>query len=302
LNRSDPAGCPALSARPCRLQRTPCRYHRRPRRKCIRPLSDMIAFNAGTTIHQDNFIMLHRTVFLVVMLACSSFTLLNTGLVNSARASQNNTDVPEQPAPDKIYGKVTDIIEAGGYTYAEVDTGKEKVWAAATTTPLKVGDMIAFTTEMPMQNFHSASMNRDFPIVYFVSRFIADKAGPTGTTTTMASPHGKIKPASAATPVEGINKVEGGNTIAELYTDKQKLDGKAVRVRGKVTKFTAGVMGKNWLHIRDSSSMDDLTVTTDSTAAIDAVVVIEGKLALDKDFGFGYVYPLIVEDATVTKE
>jgi len=256
----------------------------------------------SVAVFEGDFIMLHRSGVLVALLACSSFTLVNTGIINCAYADQNNTDEIQQQAPNKIYGKVTEIIEAAGYTYAEVDTGKEKVWAAASTTPLKVGDMIAFTTEMPMENFHSNSMKRDFPIIYFVSRFITDKASLTGTTTEMASPHGKIKPALTAKAVEGIHKVEGGNTIAEVYTDKQKLNGKAIRVRGQVTKFTANVMDKNWLHIRDSSTLDDLTITTDSTAAIDAVVVIEGKLALDKDFGYGYVYPLIVEDASVTKE
>jgi len=246
--------------------------------------------------------MLHRTGILVALLACSSFTLLNTGIINSANASQNNTGATQQQAPNKIYGKVTDIMEAAGYTYAEVDTGKEKVWAAATTTPIKIGDMISFTTEMPMQNFHSNALKRDFPIIYFVSRFNNNNAGQSGTNTEMASPHGKIKPAATAKAVEGINKVEGGNTIAEVYTDKQKLNGKAIRVRGQVTKFNADVMGKNWLHIRDSSTLDDLTITTDSSAVIDAVIIIEGKLALDKDFGYGYVYPLIVEDASVTKE
>ncbi len=246
--------------------------------------------------------MLHRTCFLVTLLACSSFALLSTGIINSAYADQSNTDEIQQPAPNKIYGKVTDIIDAAGYTYAEVDTGKEKVWAATSTTPLKIGEMITFTTEMPMKNFHSNSMNRDFALVYFVSRFITDKESLTETTTAMASPHGKIKPAPVVKAVEGIDKVEGGNTIAEVYTDKQKLNGKVIRVRGQVTKFTANVMNKNWLHIRDSSTLNDLTITTDSTAAIDAVVVIEGKLALDRDFGYGYVYPLIVEDARVTKE
>jgi len=255
--------------------------------------------------------MFHRTGLLVTLLACSSFVLLTAGAVDPVHASENDTGATEQPVPDKIRGKVTDVVEAAGYTYAEVDTGKEKVWAATTTTPLEIGDMIAFTTEMPMENFHSSSINRDFPIVYFVNRFITDEkspagsastAGSEGTATTTASPHDRIKPASAATPVEGIDKVEGGNTIAELYADRQPLAGKTVRVRGKVIKFTAGVMGRNWLHIRDSSTMDDLTVTTDGTAAIDAVVVVEGKLALDKDFGFGYVYPLIVEDATVAQE
>lgn len=246
--------------------------------------------------------MLNRTGFLVALFACSSFVLLGTGAINSAYAEQAGSDAIQQPAPDKIYGKVTEVIEAAGYTYAEVDTGKKKVWAAASTTPLKIGDVVAFTTEMPMENFHSNSMNRDFPIIYFVNQFITDESTSTAATTAAVAPHDKIKPASAARAVEGIDKVEGGNTIAEVYTDKQKFEGKTIRVRGQVTKFTADVMGKNWLHMRDSSTSEDLTVTTDSTVAIDDIVVIEGKLALDKDFGYGYVYPLIVQDAGVTTE
>ena len=246
--------------------------------------------------------MLHRTGALVALLAYSSFALFNTGIINCAYASQNYTGETQQQASNKISGKVTDTLEAAGYTYAEVDTGKEKVWAAASTTPLKIGDMISFTTEMPMKNFHSTSLKRDFPIIYFVSRFITDEAGLTGASSDMASPHGNIKPGPATKPVEGIDKVKGGNSIAEVYADKQTLNGKEIRVRGQVTKFTTNVMGKNWLHIRDSSTLDDLTITTSNTAAVDAVVIIEGKLALDKDFGYGYVYPLIVEDASVTKE
>jgi len=246
--------------------------------------------------------MLHRTRILAALLACSSLSLLNTGIISFAYASQNSTNEIQRQASGKIYGKVTDVLEAAGYTYAEVDTGKEKVWAAATTTPLKVGDMVAFTTEMPMQNFHSSAMNRDFPIIYFVTRFTTGDASQADAATAKTSPHGAIKSTSTATAIKGINKVEGGNTIAEIHADKQKFNGKAIRVRGQVTKYNANVMGKNWLHIRDSSTLDDLTITTANTAAIDAIVVVEGKLTLDKDFGYGYVYPLIVEDASVKKE
>jgi len=248
--------------------------------------------------------MLHRTGILAALLVWSSFTLLNIGIISFAYASQNSIDEMQKQVSGKIYGKVTDVLEAAGYTYAEVDTGKEKVWAAATTTPLNVGDMVAFTTEMMMQNFHSSTMNRDFPIIYFVNRFITDDASQADATTAMASPHGAIKSTftATATAIEGINKVEGGNTIAEIHADKQKFNGKAIRVRGQVTKYNANVVGKNWLHIRDSSTLDDLTITTANTAAIDAIVVVEGKLTLDKDFGYGYVYPLIVEDASVKKE
>jgi hypothetical protein len=249
--------------------------------------------------------MLHRAGILVTLLVGFSFSLLNTGIISFAYASQSGTEEIQQQASGKIYGKVTDVLEAAGYTYAEVDTGKEMVWAAATTTPLKVGDMVAFTTEMPMQNFHSSAMNRDFPMIYFVNRFITDDASQANATTAMASPHGAIKSTSATTAttaIQGINKVEGGNTIAEIHADKEKLNGKAIRVRGQVTKYNANIMGRNWLHIRDSSTLDDLTITTANTAAINAIVVVEGKLTLDKDFGYGYVYPLIVEDASLIKE
>lgn len=246
--------------------------------------------------------MIHRTGMLLALFACASLTLLNTGISKDAYADQDGSVDIQQQAPKKIYGKVTDIIEAAGYTYAELDTGEGKVWAAGPNTSLTIGDMIAFTTEMPMKNFHSNSLQRDFPIIYFVNRFSTDNAGPTATSKQSISPHGSSKPASAPKAVEGVNKVEGGNTIAEVYSNKEQLNGNAIRVRGKVTKFTANVMGKNWLHIRDSSSLEDLTVTTDGAATVDTVVVIEGNLAVDKDFGYGYVYPLIVEDAGVTKE
>jgi len=245
--------------------------------------------------------MLYRSRIIVALLACVSFASLNIGSITLAHAAPNSAGVQQQ-SPGKVFGKVTDILESGGYTYAEVDTGQGKVWGAATTTPLKIGDMISFTTEMPMQNFHSKSMNRDFPLLYFVSGFDTGSASQAGAATAMASPQAKAKPASTAKAVEGIGKVEGGNTIAELYTDKQKLSGQAIRVRGQVTKVTTNIKGKNWLHIRDSSTLDDLTVITSGIAAIDAIVIVEGKLALDKDFGYGYFYPIIVEDASVTKE
>ncbi len=241
--------------------------------------------------------MIRHTNFSIILLACFSLSLLNAGIINTAYATQKNTKEVQQNDPRKIYGKVTDIIDVTGYTYAEVDTGKGKVWAAGPPTPLKKGDMIAFSSQMPMQNFHSKSLGRDFPIIYFINRYVTNKE-----TSTTASPHDQIKPQQIIEPIKGIGKVEGGYTIAEIYTDKKNLNGKTIRVRGQVTKFSARIMGKNWLHIRDSSTLDDLTITTDGTIAVGDVVIAEGKLELEKDYGYGYLYPVILEDATVTKE
>lgn len=246
--------------------------------------------------------MFCRIGIVSLLFACSSFTLCNMVMIGSAYAVQGNTEGVEQSGSAKIYGKVTEVLESAGYTYAEVDTGSEKVWAATSTTTTKVGDMIAFTTEMPMRDFHSKSMNRDFPLLYFVSDFITDQSVLSATNVEQRSPHSMSKKDATAKPITGIDKVKDGNTIAEVYADQEKLNGQVIRVRGQVTKYTANVMGKNWLHIKDSSTQEDLTITSNDAATLDSVVVIEGKLALDKDFGYGYVYPLIVQDASVTTE
>jgi len=200
-------------------------------------------------------------------------------------------------AAQKIHGKVTEIIEVTGYTYAEVDTGKEKIWAAGPTTPLKTGDTISFSSDMLMKNFHSEAMGRDFPVIYFISSYSTDKGN-----SKTAIAHGQLKQKNTAKPIKGIDKAEGGKTIAQIYSNRINLKDKTIRVRGKVTKFTANILNKNWLHIRDSSTLDDLTVITDGIAAVGDIVIAEGRLELDKDFNYGYFYPVILLDSTITKE
>ena len=103
--------------------------------------------------------------------------------------------------------------------------------------------------------------------------------------------------------LKGIAKAD--QTVAEIYAKKADLSGKPVKVRGKVVKFSPDIMGKNWLHIQDGSGQvggNDLTVTTMATAKPGDTVVISGKLTVAKDFGYGYKYDVIVEDAQVTKE
>ena len=246
--------------------------------------------------------MFNRIGIMFALVGCVFSTLITAGVAGSAHAFQSNTSGGEHEQINRVHGKVTEVLNSGGYTYVEVDTGSEKVWAATSTTPVKVGDSIAFTTEMPMTNFHSKSMNRDFPLLYFVNQFISDSSKQAVSSAAPSSPHGKISNEATAMAVAGIDKVEGGNTIAEIYAEKEKFDGKMIRVRGQVTKYTANVMGKNWLHIKDSSSQEDLTITSENAAEVNSVVVVEGKLAVDKDFGYGYMYPLIVQDASVTRE
>ena len=94
-------------------------------------------------------------------------------------------------------------------------------------------------------------------------------------------------------------------TIAELFAQREALKDRSVTVRGKVVKFTAGVMGKNWIHLRDGTGTqgkdNDVTVTTLDPAAKGDVVVVQGKVALNQNIGMGTPYPIIIQDAKVMK-
>lgn len=197
---------------------------------------------------------------------------------------------------DAATGTVISTIDAGIYTYVEADTGSEKIWLAGPKTSLAQGSTITVNTSKPMRNFHSKALNRDFPVVYFVSSFSDNAADST------VLPKGHAAPAKAISLDQPIKRAEGGQTIAEIIARKQELAGKTVKVRGKVTKFTANVMNKNWIHLVDGSSEHDLTVITSDNAEVDQTIVIEGSVVLDKDFGYGYFYELLVDNAKVTVE
>jgi hypothetical protein len=123
-------------------------------------------------------------------------------------------------------------------------------------------------------------------------------------------PTGMQHPAAKPTQqidLAGIVKPEGGTTVAEVFAGKDSLAGQKVTVRGKVVKVNAGIMGKDWLHVRDGSGAEgtnDLTVTTTAKPLpkLGDIVLVTGQAALNKDFGMGYQYPVMLEDATVTIE
>lgn len=119
-------------------------------------------------------------------------------------------------------------------------------------------------------------------------------------------PHPMPAPEAAPVDVSGVVKAEGGKTVAEVFAEKDALAGKPVTLRGKVVKANAGIMGKNWIHVRDGSGAEgtnDLTVTTTTAQPnVGDTVLVTGPVTLNKDFGMGYQYDVIVEDAQVSVE
>lgn len=204
-------------------------------------------------------------------------------------------------------GTIVETIDAAGYTYVQVDTGSEKFWAAAPQFSAKAGDPVVVPDGMPMENYHSKSLDRTFDVVYFVDSVMIGGEKPA--TAAMPEGHPSMVDQSAAQPaaasVDLSNIKKAGKTVAEIFAEKDQLAGKAVEVRGKVVKYSAEIMGKNWIHIQDGTGAEgtnDLTVTTAAAAAQGDTVVISGIVTTNKDFGYGYKYDVIIEDATVKAE
>jgi hypothetical protein len=198
---------------------------------------------------------------------------------------------------------VLETMDSGGYTYARLATVEGEVWVAAPITPLEVGDQVGFTGGQQMRDFHAPSLGRTFESIWFVGSL--PKAGEEAA---VAEAHAGVGAASGAeaspeVAAGSVAAAEGGHTIAELYGKRSEFAGQQVVVAGKVVKYNAGIMGKNWIHLQDGTGEEgtnDLTVTTQATTAVGDEVLVRGVLVLDRDFGAGYRYDLIIEDASVS--
>lgn len=95
-----------------------------------------------------------------------------------------------------------------------------------------------------------------------------------------------------------------GRTVAEVITTRAELKDKTVTVHARVVKFNPAIMGKNWLHVRDGSgsaadNTNDLLITSSQPAKVGDILTMRGTVRTDKDFGYGYFYGVLVEDATL---
>ena len=94
-------------------------------------------------------------------------------------------------------------------------------------------------------------------------------------------------------------------SVASINKDKAALSGKEVAVQGKVVKVNNGIMQRNFVHVQDgsgdaASGSNNLIITSKQTAAPGQTVKVVGKVTLNRDFGMGYSYPLLIEEAVIT--
>lgn len=197
---------------------------------------------------------------------------------------------------------VKEVIQTTSYTYLKCKEEGAVYWGAIPRRDdIVEGNTYYYDSFMEMKNFPSKELDRTFDNIYFIQS-VSDQ--PYASASAM-TPDKKGSPKAADMEVENIAPVEGSTTIGELFDNKAELSGKKVKIHGQVVKFTASVMGKNWVHIQDgtnSGENNDITITTADVVKNGDIVTFEGVVTLDQDFGYGYAYEILVENAVLIGE
>jgi hypothetical protein len=227
---------------------------------------------------------------------------------NIYAADEKPTSHPEVGAVQEVAplsGKVVETMNSGGYSYVLLEQKSgEKIWVAVGEMNVAKGQSIAFKPGSEMADFESKTLKRKFDRIIFSDGPIAQD-GVKGQNESTGS---KGKVVSAAEKIK-VEKASGPNayTVSEIHKNKKNLDKKTVVIKGKVVKVSEGIMKKNWIHIQDGSGDQkkgdhNIVVTSKDVPETGAIVTVTGTLYKDKDFGSGYKYDVIVEDASIKKD
>lgn len=229
-------------------------------------------------------------VILFALTSCEETTKKSTSAVES------NFDMS---------GVIQEAIQTSDYTYCLVKDGSSEHWIAFSKAPMEVGQTIYFNQGLEMIDFNSKALDRVFPSVFFIQEVSTDPNATSSKGNSMMQLTQQSQKPQKPQIVKSdivVEKADGGISIAELFANKEKYEGKRIIVRGKVTKYNDNIMDRNWIHIQDGTDSNgdfDLTITLMETVNVGAVATFEGTITLNKDFGAGYKYDLIMEEAVV---
>ena len=203
--------------------------------------------------------------------------------------------------PGNHKAEIVEVHQANSYSYLLLEEDGNEYWIAVNKDIYEKGQVIYHLSGMEMKDFESKDLDRTFESIWFVQD-VSDE--PIYDTQEMV--RGQTEPQKPQLKKEevSIDVPEGAVTIGELYANLDAYKDMEVTVRGEVIKLNMAIMDRNWIHIQDGTGDEehfDLTVTTQHAPQKGDVVTYKGKVSVNRDFGMGYFYELILEDAVVVE-
>lgn len=239
--------------------------------------------------------LLVRVLFFLLIFGCTSSWSYGPGM-----AAPGNAPIPHTAV-------VKETMSSAGYTYIRVEEEGKTYWIALPETEVSVGEEVSFYEQMLMENFNSRTLNRTFDRILFVEAINKGNEMPTRAKAKATQNNEAVK--TANTPPSPIDQKPsvGSFTVEELFAKKDSLNGKVIELKGKVAKLSKQIMGTDWIHIEDgtgdkANKTNKIIVrTTQGDVNVGDELTAKGVLYVNKDFGHGYFYPVIVEEAIITK-
>ncbi len=232
--------------------------------------------------------------------------LLGYGMLNAKPQMTNATDA-DSAGKGIVYGKVLEKKEVMGYDYLKVDQNGTQRWVAIAKAPVNVGDRIGFDTKTVMKNFKSRGLGRTFKEIVFANEvYLPGKPAVAGSMKAVLS--NDIASVSESETSAKDFKPKPFYTVEEVHRFRKMLNGKTISVKATVYKVARQIMKRDWVHLGDGTGneqklTDDLVFTAQH-AGVQAGdhVIATGKIIVDKDFGYGYFYRVMGENAVFKKQ
>tara|TARA_B110001454_G_C12696938_1_gene424850 strand:+ start:361 stop:1071 length:711 start_codon:yes stop_codon:yes gene_type:complete len=229
------------------------------------------------------------------------FFLTTIGLLTSCKDSEKAKPTKEKTVIASVASStnthqivVIEKIAAGGYIYLKVLEKDTEYWMAIPAKKIEIGATYYYDGGMEMSKFESKSLKRTFESVIFAQGIRDKKDG------VQNIKKRTIK--KEESKVINVDKAANGIRIATLFGNPKAYQNKQVIIKGQVVKVNNGIMGVNFMHLQDGTKENgeyDVTVTSNAKFKVGEVVTIKGTVVLNKDFGSGYVYDVLVEKAVV---
>ncbi|MCF6296645.1 MAG: hypothetical protein L3J08_01455 [Flavobacteriaceae bacterium] len=200
---------------------------------------------------------------------------------------------------------VQEVINIENYTYLRVFENDVEKWVATSPISAEKGAVFYFKNAMEMENFESKELNKTFNNILFIDRLsTTSDLTPIEDKITMKNLSEKATKPIIEKKEITITPSNGTISISEIFKNKENYNNKIISVKGEVTKINPAILNKNWVHLQDGSSFNndfDLTITTQSELTVGDIVTLKGTLITNKDFGAGYTYSVIIEDAILVE-
>ena len=217
-------------------------------------------------------------------------SIFSDGSTSSAKASSSDDGIIREMHEISV----VEHIRGKRYSYLQVNEKDRTYWLATMGGDFKIGETYGYNEGIEKTQYHSTELNKTFDQILLVSALYRKETG-------HVHDHTNSQPQVVETP-QPLKIPSASIQLRELITKSNQYKDKQVEVTGKVVKVNPDIMDKNWIHLQDGSMNSfDFVATSDELPPVGHVITMTGTIRLNKDFGAGYTYDIILEGAKIKK-